>query len=256
MYMKKNYSAALIALLFLSLACNDDDDTRDPSSLPARALDQYGGALVNIEQLTNEMEFISREALTGTFTAFPACSNIQTTIDGADKVYTITFSGGACADNRKRSGQLRVAVNQGTLEVMIQTTTLVRDAHSLEGIFSFQPVTQDQKAYTKLVVLNGKWTEDGRAITFTANKQYSWLQGRQTPAPDDDRLEVVSGDYFITIPAVGLCEAEIKTPLQIHGECTARLHLPVSGKVTLETLQDTNTVSFGDGACASAPTQE
>lgn len=255
MYMKKNYPAVFIALLFLCLACNDDD-TGDPSSLPAKALDQYGNTLVNIEQLTNEMEFIAREALTGTFTSFLTCANVQTTIDGADKIYTITFSGVACADKRKRSGELRVAVNQGSLEVMIQTTTLVRDAHSLEGIFSFQPVTQDQKMFTKLVALNGKWTEDGRTITFTANKQYSWLQGRQTPAPDDDRLEVVSGDYFITIPALGLCEAEVKTPLRIHGECAARLYLPVSGTVTLETLQDTNTVSFGDGGCASAPTQE
>lgn len=253
--MKKNFPAALIALLFFILACNDDD-AKDSSSLPAKALDQYGATLVNIEQLTNEMEFVAREALTGTFTSFLACSNVQTTIDGADKVYTITFPGGACADNRKRSGQLRVAVNQGSPDVMIQTTTLVRDAHSLEGIFSFQPVTQDQKVFTKLVALNGKWTEDGRAITFTANKQYSWLQGRQTPAVDDDRLEVVSGDYFITIPAQGLCEATIQTPLQIHGECAARLHIPVSGKVTLETLQKTNTVSFGDGGCASSPTQE
>jgi hypothetical protein len=255
MYMKKNFSTALIVLLFFSLAC-DDDDTKDPSSAPAKALDQYGATLVNIEQLTNELEFVAREALTGTFTSFLTCSNVQTSIDGADKIYTIIFSGGACADNRKRSGQLRVAVNQGSLDVMIQTTTLVRDAHSIEGIFSFQPVTQDQKAFTKLVALNGKWTEDGRTITFTANKQYAWVQGRQTPAPDDDRLEVVSGDYFINISALGLCEAAIQTPLQIYGECAARLHMPVSGKVTLETLQNTNTVSFGDGGCASSPTQE
>lgn len=251
---KRNY--LLIVALLTCIACTETKDN-DITPEPGHTLDHFGKALVQVEQFTNELEFISRASLAGKPELFGECATIVTGTDGGFTTYDVTFNNTACTDGKVRGGVLLIAVNPENLNVIIQTTSLVTDGTKLEGVYSFTPLTENALNYTRLVVNGGKITAaSGNWLSFTTTKKYQWKEGAGTTETGDDVWEVSSGEYFMTLQDHGLCQLEIELPLRIQYNCDQRELLPVSGRVLVESLQTTTHVNFGNGQCTGVPTQQ
>lgn len=251
---KCNY--LLTVALLACIACTETKDN-DVIPEPDHALDHFGKALVQVEQFTNELEFISRASLAGKPELFGACATIVTGTDGGFTTYDVAFTNTTCADDKVRDGVLLIAVNPENQNVIIQTTSLITDGIKFEGVYLFTPVTENAVNYTGLVVNGGKITAaSGNWFSFTSTKKYQWKEGTGTAEIQDDVLEISSGEYFMTLQDHGLCQLEIESPLRIHYSCDQRELLPVSGRVMVESLQTTTHVNFGNGQCTGIPTQQ
>lgn len=244
-------------VLIVCLACGESKESDPRPSDPLHALDTYGKALARIEQLTNELEYFSRLARAGAPELLSSCATVDTRTEDAFTIYKLSFTNTACTDGKVRDGELEIAINPETLDVIIQSIGWKTDGVYAEGIYSFQPVTEASIDYTKLTTIAGKIIlEDEDWISFSTTKQYKWREGESTSAANDDVLEIASGEYSFSVKNSGLCQLEIEAPLQVTYACAERSLLPVSGKVLVETLQETTHVTFGNGECASVPTQE
>lgn len=239
-------------MLLVCLACSDFKDN-DPSP---DSLDAYGKTLARIEQFTNELESVSRAVRAGAPERFAPCASVTTHTEDAFTVYTFDFNNTACADGKVRDGDLTVAINPETLEVIIQSIGVFINDVKVEGVYAFQQVVEDGITYTKLASNAARMTQGSDWFSFTTKKYYRWLEGETTGTVNDDVIEISSGEYFFSIKDSGLCQLEIATPLQVNYSCPQRGLLPVSGKVVVETLQETTYVNFGNGECNDLPTQK
>lgn len=157
---------------------------------------------------------------------------------------------------RIRDGELEVAVNPETLDIIIQTTSLVIDGVKVEGVYSFQRITENAIPYIALTVNGGKMTKAAEWFTFTTTKKYFWKEGEATPGSEDDIFEVVSGEYFLTLKDNGLGMLELENPLLVKYGCGERSLLPVSVTVSVDLAAGATMVDFGDGQCDTARTQQ
>lgn len=252
-----NFMKKLLALLLLACVACSKDSEPSPSPEPLHALESSGKSLAQIEMITNELEFISRSSLAGVPSVLTSCASVSTDTDGAFTVYTLDFNDRACTDGKVRSGDMQIAVNPGTLDVIIQSLGLFIDGIKVEGIYTFQPVTKGGVDYTRLLCTSTKITyPNGDRVSFSATKLYKWNAGKNTTTVDDDVLEIHSDDYFQLLTNEGIFESEITTPPVISYACNERDLLPVSGTVIITSSRGTTQVNFGDGQCTGVSTQE
>jgi hypothetical protein len=246
-------------LLILCLACaepNGPEPTPSPSSEPIHALNEFGKALLEIEQLTNELEFISRAARTGEPKLFIGCASVSTSTDGDFTIYTIDFNHTQCIDGKVRDGDMQIAVNGETQDVIIQSFELLIDDSKVQGTYTFHPVVEEGIDYIKMLSTAARITRGDDWHSFTTTKYYRWKEGEHTTNVNDDVLEIASGEYFFNLKNSGICQLEIETPLLVSYTCTQRNLLPVSGTVAVDALSEITHVNFGNGQCTGSPTQE
>lgn len=251
--MKKLFPLVLIACL----ACSESNEP-SPSQQPTDGLDQFGKALAQIERTTNELEFIGRSARIGIPEAFAACASVSTTMEDGYTVYRLDFSETECADGKVRDGDLQIAVNPETHDVIIQSIGFFVDDLKIEGIYTLQPIVEEGVGYTKFLSTAAKITntKNGDWISFTTSKYFRWKEGEETATINDDVIEITSGEYFLSVRNSGLCMLEIETPLELRYACNTRNWLPVSGDVRTETVREITRVDFGNGECSATPTQQ
>jgi len=236
------------------MGCSKDHHSeRDNNGGGDPQMKAYAQAMIKVEMLANEMEWLSREVLKGVYEdgdSFFDCAFYQRRYTDKGEEITLTFDG-TCEDNTARKGVLTVVYNEHTGDMTINPTNYTVDGARIEGSFTFANIP-GQVAVRRLVTLNGKMVPaQGRFIHFAMDRSNRQIEGGQTPTADDDVFDNPDGTYSISVQDLGMMEGEVLSGLMFKHGCHAQAGwMPVSGKIRMTTTSDkTGTINFGNGSC-------
>ncbi len=219
-----------------------------------RQLDTFAQAVIKVESLANEMQWLARQVINGSIypngSSFFDCAFLQRSYTNEGESITITYDG-TCEDNTARKGVLSLNYNEYTGDMTIQPSNFTVDGERIEGSFTFSNVPGEVWG-RRLVVLNGKIVPgQGKFIQFSLDRNSRQTAGSTTQNAGDDVYDIYQGSYRISVQDLGMMEGEVASGLSLRHSCHAQAGwMPVSGKIRIATTDDkTGTINFGNGGC-------
>ena len=220
--MKKLFRVFCIFFLTIAVWACKEDDVAAPQ--PVSKTNDYGKAIIKVEQITTELESLVRGQWAYGNTFMDCATVTYKNLDDALET-SISYSAGTpCSDGKVRSGKITmVKQNNSGLEAIVTFSNYYVDGQKLEGTFAFTQLTIDGKSFALNTVLNdGKiLMPDGHFTNFSLNRKSYWKEGSGTPYNiSDDVTEIIECHYGLTTKDKGIFLADITTPLLIKKSCT------------------------------------
>jgi len=248
----------LVGLIsFAMWGCKKSFPDQTPEQLALQEDTYAATAILSVEGLLNEMEFIVRQApLQEKTESFLSCANISKQDIPEGYVIEITFeSKSLCSDSRYRSGKLRLTYNTITGNVLLQPINYIIKETLITGSYSFLNITENQKNKTQIVVSNGKLSlYDGSFIKFNANRKTSLQSAGLTHGINDDIIQIEKASCDLELDNNTRIEAENRSPLILKYDCDDKFR-PRAGTIWLERASGApRIIDFGTGNCSDRPT--
>jgi hypothetical protein len=265
-------AASLATIIFSCKKGNQTETTNDNGK--TYTLDVKATSILDVETVTNEMEFIARNVPRNT-TQYPnagsflACATITRATNPNGQEITITFAPGTvCSDGKTRSGKLVIGYNPTNYDTMIWPDNYKVNNLEIKGNYSVSYPSIQNLNNVNLIVLNGALVKDAQnGVDFSLSKKSTMKVGNTTTDVADDVFEYTDASYMLTAKAnnqttyvkgTGLVAAQVK-----YG-CTNK-YMPLSGRVKVEysatgtstnpndPLTGTSYLTFGTGTCGDKP---
>ncbi len=246
-----------IVLLITGASCKKSADfTETPEQAEARADVNAASAILRVETFVNELEFIARQmAVEQPPTSFLNCASITKTDIPDGKKVEIAFSAvNTCSDNTTRSGKLSITYQTATGNIFITSHNYTVGGLLVSGNYSFQPITEQQKSFLKLVVPDGKLTNAyGEYISFNMERKNEFKAGSGTTDTNDDIFETSGASYDVELKQGGtatLIDASSHSAYTVKYSC-AEKYLPHNGKVKFKRANGNERyLVWGTGNCS------
>lgn len=244
----------VVTLGFIGCSKNHHSDDNTNGGNSDHQLNAYAGAVIKVESLANEMQWLARQVINGSVypdgSSFFDCAFLQRSYTDEGERIIITYDG-TCEDNTARKGVLTLNYNEYTGDMTIQPSDYFVDGARIEGSFTFSNAPGEVWV-RRLVVLNGKIVPDqGKFLQFSLDRLSRLTAGATTQSADDDVYDIYEGNCDIALQDFGMMKGQITSGLTLKHSCHAQAGwMPVSGKIRMTTTDNkTATINFGSGGC-------
>lgn len=261
--MKKQFPGWLLALILFA-SCGKDPITpgtgNPPPGSDTTTLTPYATALVHMEKVANEMEWIASQFVVHgnqypTGSQFFSSATVRAETTDVGKAYLLTFDKTKTStDGKKRSGELYVEIVSSNNNIFVSPDGYQINDTLIDGTFFFErELNQQQKIDMNLTVLNGRYGND---ISFSMERTQTMTAGSNTPDNEaDDVFENVNGNYYFTVINYGLAEAAVKSVVkETYSHKNLKGFTPAEGRIQYTLPNSSSKVlNFGNGTVQAKP---
>jgi hypothetical protein len=272
------YATAVIFSLLLTSSCKKDpvEQPADPTEKKYE-LDYKANALLQVEIVANEMEYIGRNVARNSVSypnggTFLGVASITRTASDVGEDITLDFGAGAmCTDGNTRSGKLVIEYNEWNDDTMLRPVNYKVNNFNITGDYSIGYVSTPTASFENFVVPSGAIVKDGQnKIEFNLSRKTRQVEGITTVNETDDVFDRSDLSYFLTATVSGKATilrvkgVTATTVAKLKNSCS-NTYFPVTGQVKVEyaasgASTDPNNpqtgdfyLTFGNGNCGDKP---
>lgn len=241
--MSKPFKIIVLVFFYLSvLSCekkvDPKKDVEDPTKVGANV-----SALLSVEQISNEIEFIARNVAIKSATypnagSFLGCASITRSNPSAEEeLIEINFNAGTvCTDAKRRSGKVVILLKKSNADTFVSAENYKVNEVELNGQYVLSYLGNEVvKNRASFIIPTGRLKVGQTTIVFNLSKTSTMIAGGDTQDILDDVLEHKLSDYFLNISLADKTSTVKASSLNSSNlNFTCNDYTPHSGKLKVE----------------------
>jgi len=247
---------AAVAMLFIGLACTEDND---PVNTTGEFDPQTVKTILEAQAQFDDAFFVSEEAISSSSgrAASTLCADIS--LDTTTRNLVVDFGEGCTSPlGIERSGKM--IINYVTFSLTegiaygLTFENFTVEGNTLNGTIDVSGFRRDDDddLFFQVAIENGRVDyADGRTLTHSSIRTFTWEEGEGDDDDDSNVFEFTGSAEGTTVDGISYA-MRFANPLVLKSECfNSGFAFAAAGifELELSTLEDVVTVDFGDGSC-------